>query len=180
MSVQRVALADIAPQPWRNGGGLRRDLLVWPVGGAERLRVSLARIERSGPFSAYPGHRRLFALVAGDGVVLGLRAADATVTPSDPQALVFDGAEAPHCRLQGAACDALNLMVTDGTGTPRLWRGAPGDRVTGPWRAVYAGGVARLQADGQACTLPAGTLAWSDDAAQAWTLQQGDAWLMSI
>jgi environmental stress-induced protein Ves len=58
---------DVAPQPWANGGGTTRELLRAEDGS---WRVSLAEIERDGPFSTFPGRRRLLTVV--DGVVLAL------------------------------------------------------------------------------------------------------------
>ena len=43
---------DVAPQPWANGGGTTRELLVAEDGA---WRVSLAEIEQDGPFSSFPG-----------------------------------------------------------------------------------------------------------------------------
>ena len=35
---------DIAPQPWRNGGGTTRELLAWPSAEHCNLRIALADI----------------------------------------------------------------------------------------------------------------------------------------
>ena len=58
------------PQPWRNGGGVTRELLAWPDGGDWRVRVSVADIDADGPFSAFPGVERWFAVLEGAGVAL--------------------------------------------------------------------------------------------------------------
>ena len=68
--MNRVQLAEIAPQPWRNGGGLTRELLAWPDAEAWQCRLSVADITRAGPFSAFPGVTRWFAVLEGEGVVL--------------------------------------------------------------------------------------------------------------
>ena len=88
------------PTPWRNGGGRTRTLWTWPadcVDDAWQLRVSLADIDADGPFSAFPGVQRWFAVLQGAGVRLQL--------PAGPQVLglhssplQFDGALAPGCR----------------------------------------------------------------------------------
>ena len=51
--------------PWRNGGGWTRE--VWRSGDPEtfRWRLSIARIDRDGPFSAFPHHQRRIALLDG-------------------------------------------------------------------------------------------------------------------
>ena len=73
MTLRLVDLAATAPQPWRNGGGLTRELLAWPGSGDWVLRVSVADIEADGPFSAFPGIDRWFTVLSGAGVRLGRR-----------------------------------------------------------------------------------------------------------
>jgi environmental stress-induced protein Ves len=41
--------------PWKNGGGVTRELLAWPGGGDWQVRISVAEIEADGPFSSFPG-----------------------------------------------------------------------------------------------------------------------------
>jgi environmental stress-induced protein Ves len=56
------------PVAWLNGGGLTRELARGPVSSAQAefgWRLSLADIERDGPFSSMPGCDRSFALVEG-------------------------------------------------------------------------------------------------------------------
>jgi len=69
VSVRLIAAADCAPAPWLNGGGLTRDLVLAPActPGGPRFdwRLSLADIDRDGPFSPLPGIDRVFALIDG-------------------------------------------------------------------------------------------------------------------
>ena len=51
---------DVAPQPWANGGGTTRELLVADDGS---WRISLADVAATGPFSTYAGRRRLLTVV---------------------------------------------------------------------------------------------------------------------
>lgn len=117
MTPQLIRAQDCAPQPWRNGGGQTRELLVWPPADPAdpwQLRISRADITTDGPFSAFPGVQRWFAVLEGAGVALQLdgeqhlRAGDAP--------LYFDGAAAPHCRLLDGPTQDLNLMVRGGKG----------------------------------------------------------------
>lgn len=68
-SPARVLLAKDCPaMPWRNGGGQTRELLTWPAGSAPdqwQLRISRADIDYDGPFSAFPGVQRWFAVLKG-------------------------------------------------------------------------------------------------------------------
>jgi environmental stress-induced protein Ves len=49
-----LRVSDIVPVPWRNGGGLTRELLAQSDPQDWLLRVSVADIHASGPFSVYP------------------------------------------------------------------------------------------------------------------------------
>jgi uncharacterized protein len=108
-----MALSQVAPQPWRNGGGVTRELLVWPSTAESpdwQLRLSVADIERDGPFSAFPGVQRSFCVLQGQGVELDF-AGQLTPCHVGDAPLVFDGAAAPGCRLLGGPTRDLNLML---------------------------------------------------------------------
>lgn len=134
----------VAPQPWRNGGGRTRELLTWPPGASWRLRVSVADIEADGPFSAFPGVTRWFAVLSGAGVALTLGHAEHRLTPASAP-VAFDGAAAPGCRLLDGPTRDLNLMLRGVRGT--LQRAVPGVAWTEswPWRGVFSAGAARLR-----------------------------------
>jgi len=107
---------DSAPAtPWRNGGGVTRELLAWPSPADWRLRISVADIATDGPFSAFPGVQRWFALLSGEGVALDFSDHPLTLRPGDAP-LAFDGAATPGCRLLGGPVRDLNLMSRGGTG----------------------------------------------------------------
>jgi hypothetical protein len=181
--LHRVALDDIAPTPWRNGGGRTRELLTWPTAGAWRLRVSVAEIECDGAFSAFPGVQRWFAVLRGAGVRLHLPGGVATVRDGGAP-LAFDGRAAPHCELIDGPTQDLNFMLQGGSTLGSLGRSNPGGRLDGAlrWRGVFVLGSARLDMDGQVHRLDPGTLAWSDDPAPArWTLPAGGpAWWLTL
>jgi uncharacterized protein len=109
----------IAATPWKNGGGFARDLLFWPGPEAWRVRISLADITRDGPFSAYPGVERWFAVVEGEGVELQFADGPRTLRRGDAP-LCFDGATAPGCRLLAGSTRDLNLMLQGIRGTLHL------------------------------------------------------------
>lgn len=189
--IHTVPLAEVRPQPWRNGGGETQELLTWPVGPEWLVRISVARIERDGPFSAFPGVDRWFVVLDGAGVTLHTPAALHTLRPgSEP--FTFDGAWAPGCELLQGPTQDLNLMVRRDGGRGAMHIVAAGS----PWvstagfRAVFVSHPSTLRTDdGIAVSLAAGTLAWSDDSAgQHWTLTDVDspactpqgAWWMDV
>ena len=109
-TVMRVE--DVAPVPWRNGGGVTRELLVWPNPHRWRLRVSVADIDASGPFSFYPGVDRWFAVLDGGAVCLETAGMEAKeLTAEQPALHVFSGDSATHCRTHGPATRDFNLMA---------------------------------------------------------------------
>jgi uncharacterized protein len=188
MTLNHVTLADCAPQAWRNGGGMTQELLCWPASADWQLRVSVARIDRSGPFSRFDGVQRWFAVLRGPGVHLDLPQGTATRsctrTPADG-ALYFDGADAPMCRLfddpsqpgKVQATVDLNLMVRAPAGGPpppaNLRRAGHGDVLNGGsrWRGVFAVEPVVLVLPGQHITLPASSLLWSEQATtDSWQL----------
>ncbi len=169
-----VILADVAEQPWRNGGGRTRELLRWPAGGsgdaAWRLRISIAEIAADGPFSAFPGVVRWFAALDGAGVVLSLPDGDRVVRPGDPP-LRFDGAASPGCTLIDGPTRDLNLMCRGGEG--RMQPVQPGAVWTEPLRlrALYTTAAGVWHGGGDPVEVPAGALLWhaaDDAAAVAW------------
>ena len=171
MRLQTVHLLDVPATPWRNGGGSTRELLAWPAAPDWQLRISVATIDRSGPFSAYAGIERWFAVLSGDGVRLQVDQEPVVMTPASPP-LCFDGAAAPQATLLGSATQDLNLMLRQGAGTGGLLRAnaGAGDGWTchAAWRGLLTMGPGQLQIDGQApLPLAAASLAWCDDAADA-------------
>jgi uncharacterized protein len=174
--IRTVQLDDVPQQPWRNGGGSTQELLAWPAAADWALRISVARIDANGPFSAYPGIERWFAVVGGEGVVLRFAARRAMLSAgSEP--MRFDGAAAPQCDLLDGPTQDLNLMVRSDAGRGGMALVAAGEDwvSTAAVRAVFTAAAATLRVDGsEPLELPGGTLAWSDQAAdQIWRLQTG-------
>ena len=71
MSWNAVRLDQVTAQPWRNGGGLTRELLAWPGGEDWRLRLSVAQVTQDGPFSQFGGVQRWFSVLC-NLVLLGV------------------------------------------------------------------------------------------------------------
>ncbi|HEV7432129.1 MAG TPA: HutD family protein [Steroidobacteraceae bacterium] len=107
-----IRVADIAPVPWRNGGGVTRELLAWPDPKDWLLRVSVADIQGSGPFSAFPGVDRWFAVLEGGTVYLESVGSEAKeLTAAQPALHAFSGDTATHCTTRGPATRDFNLMA---------------------------------------------------------------------
>jgi uncharacterized protein len=160
-----VIATAVSPQPWRNGGGQTRELLLWPEDTAVwRLRISLASVTRSGPFSLYPGVQRWFSVVEGNGVALRVAGQKYRLNAASAP-LQFSGDTPVQCDLLDGPTSDLNLMVSGGVGRMQhavagqtwscglsqcgLFTRARGT-LTGPHGAVY--------------DLPPHTLFWVDNA----------------
>lgn len=130
--------ADRVASPWKNGGGITREIAVGPLGaGMDDFdwRISMAEVREAGPFSTFAGIDRNLSVLEGrlrltfeDGVA----ELDAASAP-----LAFAGDRACHGEpLSGPVLD-LNVMVRRGMFTAMV------ERVTNTdWRA--AGDVALL------------------------------------
>jgi hypothetical protein len=187
MNPHRVRLADVAALPWRNGGGVTRELLAWPQAADWQLRVSVAEIERDGPFSPFEGVDRWFAVIEGAGVELTWTRGARALRPGDPP-LQFAGEAAPACRLLRGPTRDLNFMQRRGAGLAsmrpaRAGSGAPGGL---RWRGLYVADEALVDLGEQTEPLAAGTLLWAESRADGsparpWQLlSAGRAWWLTL
>ena len=184
-ALQLVRLADVATTPWKNGGGFTRDLLLWPPGATDawQLRISVAEVVQSGPFSAYPFVARWFCVLQGAGVVLRFKdhlPRQVTLTPDSPP-LHFDGALAPGCDLVSGPTLDLNLMARQNAGRAEMGRAVAGVRWVScaPLRALFTLHGATLRvAGGEAAVLPAGTLAFTDQTTDPAAALSSPSWEM--
>jgi environmental stress-induced protein Ves len=65
--------ADYRHQVWKDGGGTTTEIAIAPAGGgldAFDWRLSMALVERSGPFSLFPGIDRTLLILEGSGLAL--------------------------------------------------------------------------------------------------------------
>lgn len=172
--VHRVELAQCPALPWKNGGGVTRELLAWPPPGdtalgnhAWSVRVSVADITQEGPFSSFPGIDRCFAVLEGEGVELDLPGGPRRQRMGDPPT-AFAGEEPIGCRLiQGPTRD-LNLMGRRADGRITLLTAPPGSTFAAQakWRGLFVFQAADVQFDqsNPPQRLNAGTLCWSASA----------------
>lgn len=73
MATHFFDLATTPSMPWKNGGGSTQELACWPPGAdmnSFEWRVSLATVDRPGPFSVFPAIDRQIMLLGGDGLHL--------------------------------------------------------------------------------------------------------------
>ncbi len=133
--MQILRAADRVATPWKNGGGVTREVAARPPGaGMDGFdwRVSLADVAADGPFSAFPGVDRVLTVIEGDGLVLEVEGRSTRLEPGAPFA--FPGEAAVVARLTAGPIRDLNVMVRRGAWTARVepWLGTPVTKVDGP------------------------------------------------
>ncbi|WP_244831431.1 HutD family protein [Caballeronia sp. TF1N1] len=108
-------LASFAPQAWRNGGGTTRALAEDTEGG---WRISLADVERDGPYSRFPGMTRQSLVMTGAGVTLQDDAVQCHLRRGI--AMEYDGGVAWQATLHDGPVVALNVMALRGRYRARI------------------------------------------------------------
>lgn len=154
----QVRAGDVVPTPWRNRRGRTRELLAQPAGPDWTIRVSMADIDTDGPFLAFPGIERWFAVVEGAGVMLDLAGDEQRVALGDPP-FRFDGAAAPGCTLLSGPVRDFNLMVRGAVGVMRVVQGGVIWYEPLQQRGLFTRCAGRWEGgDGGSCPLAAETL----------------------
>ncbi|BDU55153.1 MULTISPECIES: HutD family protein [unclassified Limnohabitans] len=119
MTLHRFHVDDLQATPWKNGGGVTREIVCQPIGsgiGDFDWRVSIAHIASDGPFSAFPGVDRIITLISGGGV--HLKSSDGDVdhllnVPLLPFA--FKGETDINASLLDDDCHDFNVMTRRST-----------------------------------------------------------------
>ena len=166
-----ICADDVEPQPWRNGGGITRELLAWPSSADCRLRIALADIDKDGPFSAYDGVERWIVVISGVGISLTFREGERHLMRGDDP-LCFHGADAPDCRLLDGPTRDLNLMVQGGSGAMRAVQAAVVWDEDFAMRGVFTTAAGRCVAGESIHAVPAMTLLWIDEpVGKSWSFE---------
>jgi environmental stress-induced protein Ves len=174
MKATVLRLADAPRQPWRNGGGMTRELLAWPDPGRWQVRISVADIEADGPFSAFAGVRRWFTVLQGGGVALTIDGVERICRVGDAP-IAFSGEASTVCRLLAGPSRDLNFMLRGAAGTMQR---AVANR---PWQpqashcGMFTMGSGRCSLPESVIALGAGSLLWIDDACAALSFEPDDA-----
>lgn len=78
-----IRYTALKPRPWRNGGGVTREVARFPAPAAQGdedgswdWRVSIAELSKAGEFSAFPGMDRVLTVVEGELLLLSVDGAE--------------------------------------------------------------------------------------------------------
>lgn len=114
-------LATSPSTPWKNGGGSTQELACWPPGADMNTfewRVSLATVDRPGPFSVFPAIDRQIMLLGGDGLYLRSAGWEHALDQRW-QPFAFSGEDVVDGAMLGGTSKDFNLMLRRG-----VWQGA--------------------------------------------------------
>lgn len=142
--------ADLVAAPWKNGGGVTREVAVFPPKGVASgrpghagiddfvWRVSIADVAQAGPFSRFAGVDRTLVLLSGAGMVLdemnapqeaplggGAHTVKSHTLTQALDIARFDGDTHVDARLVDGSTRDFNLMVRRDAarGEVEVWRG---------------------------------------------------------
>jgi environmental stress-induced protein Ves len=111
-----LAASQRVAKPWKNGGGVTREVAACPPGsGLETFdwRVSIAEVAEDGPFSLFPGIDRTLTILSGDGIALDVAGRLSRLRPGqDPY--FFPADQPAACTLLGGPVVDLNVMSRRG------------------------------------------------------------------
>jgi uncharacterized protein len=182
--------ADRLAVPWKNGGGLTREVAVHPPGsdlGNFDWRVSIAEVQRGGPFSLFPAVDRHLAVISGS-LVFSVSGRDPLTLSPDSHFVAFPGDAPASAEPVELPVTDLNVMTRRGRFFARLRRssvpGEPVIRLETDTTLIVAMGPLVVRAPGIECSLTALDAARFSASGQAVTLRAaGPAavfWLIEI
>ena len=105
---------DYVARPWKNGGGTTRDIVVSPPGASLDTfdwRLSLAQVDRDGPFSRFDNVDRTLVLLSG-AMMLQQHGRRIDLARNEPFA--FEGERAIEATVGGGSTLDFNAMTRRG------------------------------------------------------------------
>jgi uncharacterized protein len=115
-----IRFADLKAQPWRNGGGVTREVASHSASaspesagtGGWDWRVSIADVSKAGDFSAFPGMDRVLTVVEGELLLLSVDGAEHPLEKYRP--FRFSGDAAAAGALPTGDIRDLNVITRTG------------------------------------------------------------------
>jgi environmental stress-induced protein Ves len=109
-----IRSTDYPARPWKNGGGTTRDIVVSPPGASLDdfdWRLSLAHVDRDGPFSRFDAVDRTLVLLSG---AMTLHERDRRIELVRNEPLAFEGERAIEAKVGSGATLDFNVMSRRG------------------------------------------------------------------
>lgn len=98
--------------PWKNGGGTTTEIFRLDGGVTDEfvIRLSMAKVEKDGPFSLFPGYNRHLVILDGNGCILASEGKQLALTiASNPY--FFEGEKEIACNLISGPVVDFNVFV---------------------------------------------------------------------
>ncbi|MCW5723308.1 MAG: HutD family protein [Devosia sp.] len=117
--------ADHVAVPWKNGGGITREIALAPdpAGTSDFLwRVSIASVRAPGPFSRFDGIERTIAVLFGNGIRLCHANGEEIMLTTTSPPYRFDGASPIFADVVAGETTDLNAMSRRGAYTHAMRR----------------------------------------------------------
>src|SRR5690554_583634 len=118
MMWHRLSLESCPDQPWANAAGVTKELLTWPKAKDWQIRISVATIDRSAPYSSLPGIQRWHTPFEG-ALKLSVNGKE-TLLDNASQPFAFPGDAPCRCELLLGPAKAFNVMARQSRGTQVL------------------------------------------------------------
>jgi environmental stress-induced protein Ves len=109
--------ADHKRMPWKNGGGETTEIAVFPADAGLSdfdWRVSMARVDASGPFSSFPDIDRTLSILEGTGIMLCVEGQEPTRLVIESEPHTFPADVATSADLIGGTVIDFNVMSRRG------------------------------------------------------------------
>ncbi|HTL97522.1 MAG TPA: HutD family protein [Holophagaceae bacterium] len=114
MALLHLRPADYLAMPWKDGGGVTEQIAIEPpdatLAGGFLWRLSMARVERSGPFSRFEGYDRTLLLLEGGGLDLDFGIHGRVRLEAPLQPVVFSGDWEARAALTGGPVRDLGVI----------------------------------------------------------------------
>ena len=112
-----IRYAELRAEPWRNAGGVTRELASHPKAasaqdGAWDWRVSIAEVSKAGAFSAFPGMERVLTVIDGELLLLTVDGAEHPLEKYRP--FRFSGEAETASALPTGDIRDLNVITRNG------------------------------------------------------------------
>lgn len=182
---ERLALSSLPATPWKNGGGTTREIAVFPSGAgfdAFGWRLSVAEVERDGPFSGFPGVDRTIVLLRGAGMRLrDIRGGGEHALTDAGAPHAFAGEATIEARLIDGATSDFNVMTRRGQWSAKVERLQSRARVAAADALLLLAGAGLWEAEAHGVLEPGAMLLWRGPIAAVTVAPAGTpGWLLAV
>jgi environmental stress-induced protein Ves len=111
VNVTLIPATEYRRERWKNGLGWTREVLRWPIDAEQwDWRISIAEVDKGGPFSSFPGVDRELVLLSGEGMRLNFEDGEVVELHPPHDRYRFAGERALEAELLAGPTQDFNLM----------------------------------------------------------------------